>query len=107
MHKSASDGLRMHLRTPKISKFSWGGHAPRTPYKRVGLCPFLLTKVAPVVQYAQGLLNPLGGPVIEDFFCSAQVSMNTISSQHSEFQLQKININARTQRGRSSMTLQL
>ena len=32
MHKSASDGLRMHFRAPKISKFSWGGgHAPVPP----------------------------------------------------------------------------
>ena len=65
MHKSASNGLRMHLRAPKISKFSWGGgrNAPRPPYKRVGLRPLLLTKGAPVAQFAQGLLNPLGSPV--------------------------------------------
>ena len=31
MHKSASDGLRMHLRAPKISKFSWGAMPPDPP----------------------------------------------------------------------------
>ena len=61
MHKSASDGLRMHLRVPKISKLP-GAHAPRPPHKTVGLRPFLPTKGAPVVQFAQGLLNPLGSP---------------------------------------------
>jgi len=33
MCKSASDGLRMHLRAPKISKFSWGGMPPDPPTK--------------------------------------------------------------------------
>jgi len=64
MHKSASNGLRMHLRAPKTSKFPGGGHAPR---QSVCLRPLLLTKGAPVVQFAQGLLNPLGGPDYVDY----------------------------------------
>jgi len=66
MHKSASDGLTMHRRAPKISKFSWGGMPP-VPLQKNGLTPTLTTKGAPLVQFAQGLLNPLGGPASNPF----------------------------------------
>ena len=36
---AVSEGPRMHLRAPKISKNFLGGHAPRPPYSVVGLCP--------------------------------------------------------------------
>jgi len=55
----ASECTSEHLKSQNFP----GGTCPQTPLQSVGLRPLLLTKGAPVVQFAQGLLNPLGGPV--------------------------------------------
>ena len=54
----ASECTSEHLKSQNFP----GGACPHTPLQSVGLRPLLLTKGVPVVQFAQGLLNPLGGP---------------------------------------------